>query len=523
MMSAISLANNGNQVFATKHNMCINDASLLPSILRMYCKCDDLTILSSGNTKVTRSSSMKSTKRASGRKSFLSPWSIVPRGGGITEKTPLVEQYQHHPLETNMASQKRVAIPLSSLPLVDIKTVSLALRLTCETNRRLHLGTSIERGCSGTSNSDRQNAAVPDGSTDGAPSQHHPSLQQQMMIPTTENSPAVRFVSEEESIKERRKEDLTVFHSSELWEEQNMGADELVNATDSHTDAAAVIEQPGESQTGVLQSWGPDLQLYLVKLLSAMGLGEKEYAPNGNSDNKQPSPMEDELQIILSLTLIYLDRSSSLDMPLHVDPHTGRPWYPSCPHLLPQTVHRMLLTAMLISTKCVRGNESDSEALRGAANSMLGKMCAISQEDMEQMENWMVNALGGVTETDHQQHHQPTSYWQVSQEEVGSFLRKWGGTFYPQRLRAHDQSRMKQLERFWRDQAPAVFGGQQHGHGNYHWPEKTGEGAHYHHNRNQQASLQYGSTQMRQSLEQQHSYDHHLAEQDFYDTSTEPF
>ena len=53
-------------------------------------------------------------------------------------------------------------------------------------------------------------------------------------------------------------------------------------------------------------------------------------------------------------------------------------------------------------------------------------------------------------------------------------MRQFATMMYPMRLKAHDQTKMKQLERFMRHQNAAGFGtGQvtnQHGHGN-HWQQ----------------------------------------------------
>jgi len=509
-----------NQLFVTKDE-CHCDTSL-SSILWRYCECvcvgASCYYHDHGYSKIQRNtgfrSNFKSTRRLAGRNSIRSPW-IVPRGGGMNENIHLTEQQQTE----NSAPQPQRMIPLSSLPLIDTKSVSLALRLTCETNRRLHHGTSFDGG---SFKSYRKATAAAAASTEMSVHTQHPHTHPQQQMVSGSNLPVIRSVSEEELVEERRKKQLTVFHSMELWEP--MGEDKHGNITDSQNDAAERAKSQ-ESRTGALH-WGPDLLSYLDTLLSAIGLVEIN-APNGGdssstthtTNNRQLSPIEDELQIILSLTLLYLDRSTSLDTPLHVDPQTGHPWSPPCPHLLPRTVHRMLLTAIIVATKCVRGDKSVSNALREAANSILGEKCAISGIDLEQMENWMLHALGGATGMHSHQHGMS---WQISQEEIGVFQRKWAGTFYPQRLAAHDQSRMNQLERFWSDQT-AVFG-TNHGHGNY-WPDKTGDDHH------RSASLQYNSmdypsshdAQNHQWQSPEHLSHNDMAQQQYYEKNSEPF
>ena len=114
---------------------------------------------------------------------------IIPRGGG-----------QQQP-ETDILAAQQHVIPITSLPLIDTKSVSLALRLTCETNRRLHRGTSITAGA-----------------TTDFLSKHHTLGQhvpQHRMSPTL-CTHTIRSVPESEQIEERRVEELTLFHCMDL-------------------------------------------------------------------------------------------------------------------------------------------------------------------------------------------------------------------------------------------------------------------------------------------------------------------
>ncbi len=296
--------------------------------------------------------------------------------------------------------------------------------------------------------------------------------------------PKISSVTDEERAEERRKEETTLFHSLEPWTPPSRSSGD-----------SSGKESSDESRRGVSR-WGPDLDKYLDTLLCSIGLGSVEndntdatesssstesisnvstlstHTINSNSKNNR-SPMEDERQIILSLTLLYMDHSISLDTPRHVDPHTGRPWYPPCPQILPRTVHRLVLTAMIIATKSVRGDGDSSSLLRDAANKLLGgETYTVSNMDLEQMEQWMLHSLGADASGIGGQ-------WQISAEAVQDFMRRWSETFYPQRLIAHDErnrSRMEKLERFWREKTGAFGGGHynhygqyggDHGHG--HW------------------------------------------------------
>jgi len=248
-----------------------------------------------------------------------------------------------------------ISLPLSSLPLIDSLAVSLALRLTADTNRRLQHSTS--------------------------------------------------------------KEQETVFHSSVSYQES------------------------------------PNLKAYIDTLLSAVGL----------DDSTSTNPMDDERQVILALALLYIDRSTSVDTPTddyHQTGQMGGGSHPS-PYISPRTVHYMILTSLSIAIKCVSGDKDNdvSNKLREAANSMFEKEDIIS---MEQMERALLNSLAG------------SSGGNVSHEEISTFMRQFATMMYPMRLKAHDQTKMKQLERFMRHQNAVGFGtGQvnnQHGHGN-HWQQ----------------------------------------------------
>jgi len=304
---------------------------------------------------------------------------------------------------------------------------------------------------------------------------HHQQQQGQIMIPSAIIPPEISSVSEEERAEERRKEEITIFHATEPWTPPNSAS--------SSSEETIIIRR------GVYR-WGPDIDTYLDTLLGSIGLGTViDDARQGSCEsstettssvtalttthtinNKYRSPMEDERQLILSLTLLYLDHSISLDTPRHVDPHTGRPWYPPCPQILPRTVHRLLLTAMAIATKTVRGGGGgdSSNLLRNAANKLLGseeKKYNVSEMDFEQMEQWMLHSLGADASSG------AGGQWQISVEDVQDFMRKWSETFYPQRLLAHDErnrSRMEKLERFWREKSGVFGGGGGHYNHNHH-------------------------------------------------------
>jgi len=448
----------------------------------------------------------------------------VPRGGSAVEEdvpNNSIQSDGNIASLSNSSSQQRTTSSSSSLlPLIDTKTASLALRLTCETNRRLYHGTIGSTGGDKTSKTvdEETTAAGVDDGTASHNNMHSPYQQQQQehqysqqyyqqqeqggQMVSSALPPKIASVTEEERAEERRKEETTIFHSLEPWKPPNS------SSSDSSGD-----ETSEESRRGVSR-WGPDLDKYLDTLLCSIGLGtvENENAESSsstestssnvstlsthtiNNSKNNRSPMEDERQLVLSLTLLNLDHSISLDTPRHVDPHTGRPWYPPCPQILPRTVHRLVLTAMIIATKSVRGDGDSSRLLRDAANKLLGgETYTVSDMDVGQMEQWMLHALGADASG-------TSGQWQISAEAVQDFMRRWSETFYPQRLIAHDErnrSRMEKLERFWREKTGGAFGG-----GNYnHYGQYGGDHGHGHWN---------GATaEQYQQYEHDHQYSSH--------------
>ena len=466
----------------------------------------------------------------------LSKWcQRVPRGGSIREEDVHNRGAQsegNKGSSSNSSSQQRVSSSSSSLlPLIDTKTVSLALRLTCETNRRLYRGTiGVTTAKDASKDSDESVAADAD-DNDGtalpshdmhSPYQQHHQQYPQQYYPQEEEEqgsgqmvsssipPQIPSVTEEERAEERRKEEMTIFHSIEPWKPPTSSSSSGTNASSD------------KSRRGISR-WGPDIDKYLNTLLCSIGLGTEENDSAAASstesssstestsshvstisthtiiNSKNRSPMEDERQLILSLTLLYLDHSISLDTPRHMDPHTGRPWYPPCPQILPRTVHRLVLTAMIIATKTVRGADGGGDSsllLREAANKLLGDdetTYTVSEMDLEQMEQWMLHSLGADASG-------AGGQWQISAEVVQDFMRRWSETFYPQRLAAHDErnrSRMEKLERFWREKTGAFGGGGGGGHHHYnHHGQYGGDHGHGHWN-NGAAADQY----------QQHGYE----------------
>ena len=427
------------------------------------------------------------------------PAQSIPRGGETSALYDELNGESDRDKTADSSKQQQQVLQ----PLIDTESVSLALRLTCETNRRLHHGTS----------------SIHTKLKDAVGIQHsmglHPSYDQNQLVHRTTNfntphqltavphieaANQIKIMTDFELIEERQKEEFTIFHASTP---QN----DSVNTSSDRTSNCL--------------RWGPDLKLYIGTLLSAVGLPDDQDARRdatastvSTHKGKHPaSPLEDQRQLILSLTVMYLDRATSQDN-LHIDPSTGQPWHPSCPYVLPQTVHRLILTATIIATKSISLSTGVdiSNSLREAANSLLqssgGNKQEISESDMKQMEEWMTNALDRGMSIGHHQYHHGNTNTQIPSDEIGQFIRKWGQTFYPARVAAHDKrnrSRIERLERFWREQATSVFGEYgphrtfaDHGHGNHvnGWEEQH---MYENHRSNNCETIQHGGNQYYQS------------------------
>ena len=438
-----------------------DDVSILSGLWRRFewicfcVHCNDAHIKKDDSTKTTFGVHKLSVNR-------------IPRGGDTVMKDELNpnanDSALRADLEKTAGSTEQDNLALQ--PLIDAETVSLALRLTCETNRRLHRGTASIHD-----DNEQAKINVDTASQQRPDSQGTPFNQQQLVqhhsvnvrmpepanvgrYPIEATAKTIKVISLPERIKEIEKEEFTIFHAPE-----------------------PTLNDVDIKQKGVLR-WGPDLKVYIETLLSAIGLeniqdaeGDVILTTASTIKRKQPtSPLEDEKQLILSLTIMYLDRIRSFDN-LRFDPVTGQMWHHPVPFVLPRTVHRLFLTAMIIATKSIYGENKDTSKLLKAANSLLHNYRSpLSEMDLQEMEQWMINDLYGGPMHNHQhQYHYETSY-RIPPEEIGQFVRKWGEIFYPKRVEAYDKnnrSRMQKLDRFWRENLVFVGYGADHGHGNH--------------------------------------------------------
>lgn len=184
-----------------------------------------------------------------------------------------------------------------------------------------------------------------------------------------------RSVHHNPAVSMQRGGQMVHVHPSQQWEPP------IRMASDDYDNVVTIFhaKEPRETRTGV-KRWGPDLLLYLQHLTSAL--------------NIQKDPL------VLQLAILYLDRACSVETPRS----NGQE---KCPYLVPQTVHRLLLTSLLIATKAVHPSNSIESQL-----SSLG----IPPQQLNQMQEWMKQSLGDMGVY-------------VSQSQLSEFNETWERTF----------------------------------------------------------------------------------------------
>ncbi len=528
---------------ATAATSAASASQLSSSLLNTICQCQDSSLNLHGricsNSPIIPRQLSRSARRCLFRHStFL----VVSRGGHASDlntDSSYTSTYDGSESSSGTSSDgssgkmfggKIVKSSSTNMlpPLIDIPSMNLALRLTCETNRRIFLGTfpSDEKDSTNGIKKDYPNQ---EGRTNSEKFNigHYPQQQQHLSstVSTMGIPPVILSISNEERTKERRDGDsLTVFHSPIPWkcsfddratrddvdgESSNLNSmstslTSATSASDSElnddiryakkSEGREFVDENHTQRRGIAR-WGPDLDLYLNSLLSSIGLGpnQEQLNPSQRQSQSHQHQKQTLTQKILLLTILYIEKSTSLDTPRIIDPRTGQPYYPPVPYLMPRTVHRLILTAFSLSVKrnVVMGSAIDvsveevTHILRTAVNSLFqsdhslinGQDDAkkptrshheISEFEMQQMEHWMIHALGGdpnlhyhhYNQNYYQNYHPQQQYqqhWPITPEEMTTFLYKWGETFYPQRLRMYEEkerhrasSLMERWDMFWR-------------------------------------------------------------------------
>jgi hypothetical protein len=283
----------------------------------------------------------------------------TPRGGSTAVHSPpdeLQKQQYWQQQELNphyLQEQTQEEIPFHP-PVVHLKHVSMALRLTSEWNRRLLEGINRLKSWGRGKRLAFQNHYYKDAAT------HHqqqapPSGNVVLMDPygdvpinvhpsRTWQPPIQALSSEDED------EELTVFHAK-------APGDLSLSKSDDRNATPQKIGVP----RGVCH-WGPDLLEYLTLIVEILGVD----AEGG---------------VEIPLAMIYIDRACSVE--------TARSnGVAACPFCTPRTVHRLSLVALLIAIEAVHGQQQLEDAFSKLTS--LG----IPPLELHQMVDWMRAALG---------------------------------------------------------------------------------------------------------------------------------
>jgi hypothetical protein len=318
---------------------------------------------------------------------------------------------------------------------MDAKSIAAALRLTCEMNRQLERTTLA---CNGGHDSRHlhhesieddeeggENFALQDSPID---SQYNPSIQH----------PTGGFVADSHQHHSRLPVNI---HPNQQWHKKIRRRTAVENSESTQPERTIYhSEHPREYheqkpssksiQKGVSQLFGPELVPYLESLGETLGC-------DLNADDSSNS------QIVWTLALIYLDRACSVETPRPMMPphhqyhsdHHGEHAYNdvapvACPYVTSQTVHRLIVTALVLANKAVKGESIHHYA------TLLEEKFGISESSLSSMEQCMLGALGDYG-------------LMVNEEKVHLWLNAWDATFHPAehqaQLLAQQQQQQQQL------------------------------------------------------------------------------
>lgn len=273
-------------------------------------------------------------------------------------------------------------------PKVLLKHMSIALRLTCEWNRRLFAGVNKAfhkfkpRIRNDANESEEPQQPEPPLQPSPQPSLYDDAQPQQLQLEPYGEAPVnihpnrVWHPPIREGGPDLEQESLTIFH-------------------------AMIPREDVKTPSGVAY-WGPELLPYLEQVSGLLKIDN-----NG---------------LEIALAMIYLDRACSVDT-------IRSNGCPPCPYCLPRTVHRLSLVALILAKQAVNGNNGKSvqEYLEDL------KPLGIPSDQLELMTNWMINALGDNG-----------SFVTVGQMKLWN--EQWEAAFFPKKHRALQQKRQQELQ-----------------------------------------------------------------------------
>jgi len=315
-------------------------------------------------------------------------------------------------------------------PKILLKHMSMALRVTCEWNRRLFAGVNRTFEYFHKKNRIRKDDHSPQQPPQPEPQppqgQYHDPPQNQLQLEPYGDGPVnispdrIWHPPIREGGPDLEQESLTIFHamtphateekedSSKLEESSSEEEEEEPSLEES-----SVTQSPEESsvvQSRGVAHWGPELLPYLEQVTELLQIDN-----NG---------------LEIALAMIYLDRACSVDT-------IRTNGCPPCPFCLPRTVHRLSLVALILAKQAVNGNSGKTVQEYLQDLTPLG----IPMDQLELMTNWMINALGDNG-----------SFVTVGQMKLWS--EHWEAAFFPKRHRAlqlqrqqEEQQRLLQQEK----------------------------------------------------------------------------
>ena len=327
-------------------------------------------------------------------------------------------------------------------PKVLLKHMSMALRVTCEWNRRLFAGVNrtfqlFHKKQNNNNNRIRNDANLqqqqqqqqaeypqqqPSQTTLPQDSYYSPAQQpqqQQLQLephgdhPVNIHPDRIWSPPIQEGAPDLEQESLTIFHAltphtasaEEEEEEQKDGDDETANEKEEEDSSSLSETESSPPAPKGVAYWGPELLPYLEQVTSLL-----EIDNNG---------------LEIALAMIYLDRACSVDT-------IRSNGCPPCPFCLPRTVHRLSLVSLILAKHAVNGNDPNGKTVQDYLQDL--KPLGIPLDQLELMTNWMINALG-----------ENGSFVTVGQMKLWS--ENWEAAFFPKRHQALQQKRQEEEQR----------------------------------------------------------------------------
>ena len=253
-----------------------------------------------------------------------------PRGGSTNT---MVQSPPSEAPEMEVARQEEATAIVTEPyepPKVQVKHMSMALRLTSEWNRRLLAGVNHFKRFLGKRGGAQQKTI-----------QHHGQHQQQSLPYGSEPvnvHPSRAWQPPIQDGPAMPREDLTLFH-----------------AKTPRDDSLKSKQRRGVAR------WGPELEPFLEHVVEMLGSTDGVEIP---------------------LAMIYLDRACSVETPRSSN-------CPHCPFCTPRTVHRLSLASLLLAKQAVEGSNNIEEYYDKMESSL-----GIPKIQLQQMVEWMKGSLG---------------------------------------------------------------------------------------------------------------------------------